>query len=486
MNPGPETRQIAEAREAQNLPESRTESHLEKRESGLKSELSPRQVAMIGLGCTIGTGLFLGSALSVKQAGPAVILSFAAGALIALTVMWALAEMAVEHPAPGSFGLYAEMYLSAWAGFAVRYTYWLCLVMIIGSEVVAAAIYCTFWWPQVPAGAWIAAFSLVLVAINTLSIEDFGRIEFVFAAIKVVTILTFLVLGAMLLLGIGFPRIGAANYTAHDGFFPHGWRGVGLGVVMAIFSYLGLEIVGTTAGEAADPKTAVPRALRRTLGWLAVFYLGGLAIVVGIVPWTEIALGQSPFVRVFERVGIPAASHIMNFVVLTAALSSALCNLYFAARMLFSLARGGFAPTRLGKLSRRGMPVAAVLASSLGLIVALVLSNIFKETAFVFLIGVAFFGGPFIWLMTLAAHIAFRTRVKREGRAILKIAPLGSASSVAGILALLAVLISTRWLADFRVALPAGAVWLAFVTLCYFIWRKFHAGKDTAGTNPVG
>ena len=130
--------------------------HLQKRESGLKSKLSPRQVAMIGLGCTIGTGLFLGSAISVKQAGPAVILSFAAGALIALTVMWALAEMAVEHPATGSFGLYAEMYLSAWAGFAVRYTYWLCLVMVVGSEVVAAAIYCAFWFPQVPAPAWIA------------------------------------------------------------------------------------------------------------------------------------------------------------------------------------------------------------------------------------------------------------------------------------------------------------------------------------------
>jgi L-asparagine transporter-like permease len=460
--------------------------HLEKREGGLKSKLSPRQVAMIGLGCTIGTGLFLGSAISVKQAGPAVILSFAAGALIALTVMWALAEMAVEHPAPGSFGLYAEMYLSPWAGFAVRYTYWVCLVMVIGSEVVAAAIYCNFWWPKMPAGVWIAAFSIVLVLINTLSIEDFGLIEFVFAAIKVVTILAFLVLGALLLFGIGFPRIGAENFTAHGGFLPNGWRGVGLGVVMAIFSYLGLEIVGTTAGEAADPKIAVPRALRRTLGWLAVFYLGGLAIVVGIVPWTEIGLGQSPFVRVFERVGIPAASHIMNFVVLTAALSSALCNLYFAARMLFSLARSGFAPAGLGKLSKRGMPVAAVLASSVGLIVALALSNIFKETLFVFLIGVAFFGGPFIWLMTLAAHIAFRKRVTREQRTIMKIAPLGSATSFAGIVGVAAVLISTRWLADFRVALPAGGAWLVFVTLCYFIWRKLRSGKIAAGTDPVG
>jgi len=452
----------------------------EKREAGLHKRLSSRQVAMIGLGCTIGTGLFLGSAISVKLAGPAVILSFAAGAVIALSVMWALAEMAVEHPAAGSFGLYAEMYLHPWAGFATRYTYWLCLVMIIGSEVVAGAIYCNFWFPHAPAWIWIAGFSVVLVAINTLSIEDFGSIEYWFAMIKVVTIAAFLILGAMLLFGIGFPRIGLVNYTAHGGFSPHGWRGVGLGVVMALFSFLGLEIVGVTAGEAADPKTAVPRALRRTLGFLALFYLGGLALVVGIVPWTEIGLGQSPFVRVFERVGIPAASHVMNFVVLSAALSSALCNLYFTARMLFSLSRSGFAPAALGKLSKKGMPVAAVLTSSIGMAVALVLSQLFKETAFVFLIGVAFFGGPFIWLMTLLTHIGFRRRMAKENRAITLIAPLGIWSSVFGIVALLAVLASTWWIPDFHVALLAGAPWLVFLTVCYFIWRKFGSPKDSA------
>src|ERR1700692_2593203 len=193
-----------------------------KREAGLHKRLSQRQVAMIGLGCTIGTGLFLGSAISVKLAGPAVLLSFAAGAVIAPTVMWALAEMAVEHPAAGSFGLYAEMYLHPWAGFAVRYTYWLCLVMIVGSEVVAAAIYCDFWSPRVPIWLWIGGFSSLLIFINTLRIEDFGSIEYWFAMIKVVTIVAFLILGAMLLFGVGFPRIGLNNFTAHGGFFAHG------------------------------------------------------------------------------------------------------------------------------------------------------------------------------------------------------------------------------------------------------------------------
>jgi len=442
------------------------------REGGLHRNLTQRQVAMIGLGCTIGTGLFLGSAISVKLAGPAVVLSFLGGAAIALTVMWALAEMAAEHPAAGSFGLHAEMYLHPWAGFAIRYTYWLCLVMIIGSEVVAAGIYCKYWWADVPAWAWIAVFSIAMIYVNTLSIGSFGTFEYWFAMIKVVTIVAFLLLGTALLFGIGFPRIGAANYMAHGGFMPNGWAGIGLGVTMAIFSYLGLEIVGTTAGEAAEPQVTVPRALRRTLSWLVLFYIGGLAIVVGIVPWNQIDMGQSPFVRVFQTVGIPAAGHVMNFVVLTAALSSATVNLYFTSRMLFSLARGGYAPAKLGSLSKKGMPVAAVLASSVGMAAALVLSRLFEGKAFGFLIGVAFFGGPFVWIMTLITHLAFRRKNARRGRSYLRIAPAGPWSSVFGLLALLGVLISTWWVPNFRVTLLAGPPWLLFITLCYFVWKK--------------
>ncbi len=442
------------------------------REAGLHRSLTSRQVAMIGLGCTIGTGLFLGSAISVKLAGPAVLVSFLVGALITVTVMWALAEMAAEHPAAGSFGLYAEMYVHPWAGFAIRYTYWLCLVFVVGSEVVAAAIYCKYWMPEAPSWVWIAGFSLALLYVNTISIKSFGSFEYWFAMIKVVTIVAFLILGAALIFGVGFPRIGFANYTAHGGFFPHGWSGVGLGVTMAIFSFLGLEIVGSTAGEAANPKVAVPRALRRTLAVLVLFYLGGLAIVVGIVPWNEIGLGESTFVRVFRTVGIPGAAHVMNFVVLTAALSSAMCNLYFSARLLFSLARGGYAPVALGKLSKRGMPVAAVMTSGAGLVVALILSRFFETTAFVFMIGVAFFGGPFIWIMTLVTHLAFRRANERAGRKVLRLAPQGPWSSLFGIVALVAVLISTWWVPGFRVTMVAGPAWLAIITVFYVVWVR--------------
>jgi amino acid transporter, AAT family len=442
------------------------------REAGLRRKLTPRQIAMIGIGCTIGTGLFLGSAISVKLAGPAVIISFLAGSLIALTVMWALAEMSVELPTAGAFGVHAEVYLHPWAGFAVRYTYLICMVMIIGSEVVAAAIYCQYWFPHVSPVLWIAGFSIGMIYINTVSIENFGTFEYWFAMIKVVTVVIFLVLGAALLLGLGFPRIGAANYTVHGGFFPHGISGVALGVTMAIFSFMGLEIVGTTAGEAADPKVAVPRALRQTLFVQILFYVGGLAIVVGIVPWTEIGLGQSPFVRVFEIVGIPAAGHVMNFVVLTAALSSATVNLYFASRMLFSLSRSGYAPAALGRLSKRSMPVVALLTSSIGMVAALVLAHFFQNTAFLFMIGVAFFGGPFVWMMILATHLAFRRATARAGKTILRFAPPGPWSSLLGLVALLGVLVSTWWIPEFHITLMAGAPWLVLITISYFVWGR--------------
>ena len=451
------------------------------REAGLHHELAPRQVALIGLGSTIGTGLFLGSAISVKQAGPAVVLSFLAGALITLTVMWALAEMAVAHPAAGSFGLYGEMFLNPWAGFAIRYTYWLTLVVIVGSEVVAAAIYCKLWFPTVPSWLWIAAFSAVIVYANTVSIGHFGEFEYWLAMIKVVTIVLFLVLGAALLLGIGFPRSGAANYTAHGGFLPHGWSSVGLGVTMAIFSYLGLEVVGATAGEAANPRVAVPRALRRTLLYLVLFYVGSLGLVVGLVPWNQVGLGESPFVYVLRTVGIRRAADVMNFVVLTAALSSALCNLYFTSRLLFSLARGGYAPAALGRLNKRGMPALAVLASSAGMVAAVFLSRAFQDTAFVFMIGVAFFGGPFIWIMILATHLAFRRAVARGPDPPPRFAPPGPWSSLFGLAALIAVLVSTWWIPEFHITLLTGPPWLAFISLCYWIWTRANRRPSSAG-----
>jgi len=442
------------------------------REAGLRRNLTPRQLSMIALGGAIGTGLFLGSAVSVHLAGPGVILSYAAGAAVALALMWALAEMAVAHPVAGSFGVYAEMYLHPWAGFVMRYSYWLAQVVAIGSEVAAAAIYCRYWFPGVPAWVWIAAFSAALVCVNARSVASFGWFEYWFALIKVVTIIIFLILGAALLLGVGFKPVGAANYTAHGGFLPRGWLGVGLGVAMAIFSYIGVEIVAVTSGEAEHPETAVPRAMRRTLLRLAIFYIGGMAVLVGVMPWTQAGLAESPFVRVFQTVGIPAAAGVMNFVVLTAALSSVNCNLYLTARMIFSLARGGYAPAVLGRLSRQGTPVAALAVSSCGMVAAFVLNLRYQETAYLYMLGAAFFGGLFVWMMIFATHLAFRRRYRgaAEGSAPMRFAPPGPWSSLAGLAALTAVLISTWWIPGMRITLESGLPWLVFISLCYLVW----------------
>jgi len=439
------------------------------REAGLERQLTPRQLSMIALGGAIGTGLFLGSGLSVRLAGPGVILSYAAGAAIALVLMWALAEMAVAHPVAGSFGVYAEMYLHPWAGFTMRYSYWLAQVVAIGSEVVAASIYMRLWFPGVPAWVWIAGFSAGLVYVNARSVGSFGTFEYWFAMIKVVTIVVFLILGAALLFGIGFAPIGAANYTGHGGFLPNGWIGVVLGIAMAIFSYLGVEVVAVTAGEAQNPEVAVPRALRTTLLRLAIFYIGGIAVLVGVMPWSEAGLTESPFVRVFQTVGIPAAAGVMNFVVLTAALSSMNCNLYLTSRMVFSLSRGGYAPAALGRLSRRGVPLAALLISSAGMACALLLELRFRETAYIYMLGAAFFGGLFVWWMIFLTHLAFRR--KYAGTPAFR-APAHPWTTLGGMLALSGVAVSTWWVPGMRITLAAGLPWLAFISLCYVAWRR--------------
>jgi AAT family amino acid transporter len=287
-------------------------------------------------------------------------------------------------------------------------------------------------------------------------------------------------------LGIGFPRMGTANYTAHGGFFPHGWTGVCLGVVMGLFSFFGIEVVGSAAGEAANPKVAVPRALRRTLLVLVVAYVAGLALVVGIVPWTEIGLGESPFVRVFRTAGIPAASHVMNLVVLTAALSSAMANLYFGARLIFSLARGGYAPQALGRLNKRGMPVVAVVATAAGMIIALALSSYFQDSLFVFMIGLSTFGALFAWSMTLLTHLAFRRFHQKMQKPYLRIGPSGPWVSLLGFAAVLAVLISTWWVPGFRITLRAGLPWLVFATVCYFVWGRSGSHQSGGGESRNG
>ena len=445
------------------------------REDSLARNLTPRQLSMIALGGAIGTGLFLGSGISVRLAGPGVILAYLLGAFIALFAAWALAEMAVAHPVAGSFGVYAELYLNPWAGFTMRLSYWVAQVIAIGSEVVAAAIYCAYWLPQVPSWFWVAAFSVGLLAANAWSVASFGEFEFWFALIKVATIVVFIVVGAALLFGVGpLEPVGLGNYTQHQGFLPNGLTGVLLAMTLAVFSFFGVEVVAVTAGEAQDPQRTIPRALRSVFWRLSLFYVCAIALVVGLVPWPQAGIDVSPFVRAFETVGLPGASSIMNFVILTAALSSANTNLYLTSRMLFSLSRGGYVPARLGQLTHRGIPLAALLVSSGGMVVAVLAEKLFPRQAYLYMIGAAFFGGLYVWIMIFVTHLAFR-RHHRGNAQLATFMPAFPLPTMAGLVGLGVVAIATLFVPGFEITLLSGLPWLALISLIYFLRRKSQA-----------
>ncbi len=447
-------------------------------EDQLARRLTPRQLGMIALGGAIGTGLFLGSGISVRVAGPAVILAYLAGAFPALVIAWALAEMAVAHPVAGSFGVYAEIYVNPWAGFTMRYAYWFGQVIATGSEIVAAALYFSYWFPGVPRWVAVVAFSCALLVANAWSVASFGEFEYWFALIKVATIVGFLILGASLLTGFGWHSSpGFSNYTQHGGFLPNGWKGVLEATTMAVFSYFGIEVVAVTAGEARDPERTIPRALRTVFWRLALFYVGSIGILVGLISWEKVGLDASPFVRAFEALGLPAASSVMNFVVLTAALSSANTNLYLTTRMLFSLAHGGYAPKLLAKLTRRGIPLWALAASSAGMAVAVMTQKFVPEKAYLYLVGTAFFGGLYVWVMILVAHLAFRNAREKKGdfKRLMRFSPY---STWAGLVALGVVGVMTLFVPGLRITLLGGLPWLGLMTCAYWIMRarrKEHA-----------
>jgi len=434
-------------------------------EFGLRHQMTAGQMTMVAVGGSIGTGLLLGTAAAIELAGPAVILSFVLAAFISWTVALALGELASTHPAAGSFGVYGDLYLNHWAGFISRAGYWLAIAVSIGAEMVASATYMQLWLPRVPAIVWVFAFSAFLLAVNLLSVHSYGRFEFWFAMIKVAVIAAFIVLGAALLL----TGRAAPQYTANGGFFPLGAAAPLLAITFAIYTFGGVEFVAVTSGESTSA-TAVARAARITFLTLALVYLGAIIILVGIMPWNRAGVTESPFVTVFRSVSLPGAAHFMNFVVLTAALSGANATLYVSSRMLFSLARTGWAPRTLGRLSARGTPTLALLVSSYGIVVALVLERWAPAKAFEYILRGAFFGMMLSWIISLAAHISFRRQLTpAQSAKIPARSPLGKWGSIIGLVVVLASTAKTWW--DSRINLTVGLIFLIALTLLYLLIR---------------
>jgi len=434
-------------------------------ESGLRHQLTAGQMAMVAVGGSIGTGLLLGTAAAIELAGPAVIISFIIAAFISWTVSLALGELASTHPAAGSFGVYGDLYLNQWAGFISRAGYWLAIAVSIGAEMVASATYLQLWFPHVSAILWVVAFSVLLLSVNLLSVRSYGRFEFWFAMIKVAVIAAFIVLGAVLLIS----GRAAPQYVSHGGFFPLGIGAPLLAITFAIYTFGGVEFIAVASGESSS-ETAVARAGRITFLVLTVLYLGAIVILVGVMPWNRAGAAESPFVTVFRSVHVPGAANFMNFVVLTAALSGANAALYISSRMLFSLARAGWAPRALGRLSKKGTPTLALLVSSYGIVVALVLERWAPAKAFEYILRGAFFGMMLSWIISLAAHINFRRRLTiAQVAEIPARSPLGKWGSMVGLAVVVSAVGKTWW--DSNVNLVAGLTFLIALTALYFILR---------------
>ena len=448
-------------------------SQISSREAGLHKDLSRAQLVMIGLGGAIGTGLFMGSGVAIGYAGPAVILSYAIAAIAAVAMVFSLSEMAVMHPTAGSFGTYAEIYLNPWAGMVARYSYWLAQVIAVGGEAVAAGVYMTFWFPGTPVWLWSLGFAFVLLYFNSRSVNNFGSIEYWFALIKVVAIVIFIILGLATIFGLWTEPVGLHNLTGlPGGFMPHGFGGVWMAVIIGILSFNGIEVIAVTSGEAKDPVRAIPAALRTMALRLFLFYILALAIVVTFVPWTETGatiVTQSPFVRVFAHSGIRHAAGIMNFVVLSAALSSMNTNVYLCSRMLFSLSRGGYAPRFLGRLGKNGTPIAAILLSGVCILIAAGVSKL-TPLAYNYLFGVALFDAMIVWILILLSHLSFRRRHRADALPVRM--PWFPVIQIAGLALLCAVLITMGLDKEtWRISWIVGVPWLVLITAVYFVLK---------------
>lgn len=398
--------------------ENETQGHLQR---GLKN----RHIQLIALGGAVGTGLFLGSAGVMKMAGPSMVLGYAIGGLIAFLIMRQLGEMIVEEPVAGSFSHFANKYWGPFAGFLSGWNYWVLYVLVAMSELTAVGIYVQFWFPNIPVWVSVLAFFLLINAINLSNVRVYGEMEFWFSIIKIAAIIGMIVLGVYLLVfHKGGTQASITNLWTHGGFFPMGFGGMVMALAVIMFSFGGLELVGITAAEADNPSYTIPRAINQLIYRILIFYIGALGVLLALYPWDSlvkiIASGgsdysHSPFVLIFSQIGISSAANILNFVILTAALSVYNSCVYCNSRMLFGLAVQGNAPRVLLKADKRGVPTFAILVSSIATLVCVVINYTVPKEALSILMALVVSALVINWAMISTAHLKFRAAKKKEG-----------------------------------------------------------------------
>jgi len=380
----------------------------------LHRNLKPRQLTMIAVGGVIGAGLFVGSGVVINDAGPGAFLSYGITGVLMILVMRMLGEMATSNPSTGSFADYARRALGGWAGFSVGWLYWYFWVIVVGFEAVAGAKVLSYW---IDAPLWVLSLALMVLmtCTNLFSVASFGEFEFWFAGIKVAAIIAFLVLGGAFVLGLWPERtLDFSNLVAHEGFLPHGPEAIFSAIVVVIFSMVGAEVATIAAAETEDPVRSVTKAMKSVVLRISIFYVGSLFLLAVIVPWNSTELGASPFVTAFTVMGIPFADTVMNAVVLTAVLSCLNSGLYTSSRMLFVLAARREAPAALTRVSRRGVPMVAILASSVVGFLCVIAAAISPDGVFLFLLNSSGAIILFVYLLIALSQIVLRRSAKRE------------------------------------------------------------------------
>ncbi|UUU22483.1 amino acid permease [Streptomyces sp. DSM 40750] len=445
-------------------------------EEGYERGLGSRQVQMIAIGGAIGVGLFLNAGANIAKAGPSLILMYAVAGVIIFFIMRALGELLLYRPVSGSFAEYSREFLGPFFGYFTGWTYWLLWVVTGMAELTAAAIYINYWFPSVPQWVTALVFLVVLFVANLISVKLFGEIEFWFSMIKVTALIGMIVIG-LGVLTFGFSAAGdtaaVSNLWAFDGFFPKGIGSSLMTLQGVMFAYLAVELVGVTAGESENPEKTLPKAIN-TLPWrIGLFYVGALTVILCVVKWTEFAPGVSPFVAAFAKIGIPAGAAIVNFVVLTAALSSCNSGMYSTGRMLRTLADSGEAPKAFNKLSVTKTPAFAISVSVLFMGIGVVLNYIVPEKAFGYVVSVATGAGIWTWLMILISHVRYRRAVD-AGRlpASSFPAPGGSVGSWIAIVFLLFVTCLIAYDHEARVSLYVMAGWAAALGIGWAVLKS--------------
>ncbi len=377
----------------------------------LKRGLKNRHVQLLAIGGAIGTGLFLGSGRSISLAGPSILLTYMITGIICFFIMRALGELLLSNLNHHSFIDFVEEYLGDRAAFITGWTYWFCWLSLAMADLTAVGLYMQYWIPWML--QWIPALVVlaVLLVMNLTAVKHFGEMEFWFALIKVIAIVSLIIIGLIMILTGFTTNAGAAafdNLWNYGGWFPNGTMGFILSFQMVVFAFTGIELVGLTAGETENPEKVIPMAINNIPLRIILFYIGSLAIIMSIYPWIAVDPNSSPFVAVFNAVGILAAASIVNFVVLTSAASATNSGIFSTSRMIYALSKRGHAPSRMKRLTNHAVPYQATLFSAAALLFTVVLNYVMPESVFIMITSISTFCFIYIWAIIVVCHLKYR------------------------------------------------------------------------------